>query len=463
MREQIWIALGILALTPLAWGQDELPPGHPPIGGTGEQMPPGHTAMGGEGEGEPGGALPPGHPALGGEGEGEDEGGGQMPPGHPAVGEGGQPPPGHMRIPGMGGSSLDAVRDDPALPRGTIVTQVVDAQGHPVPNARVELGILAQGNRERRSATTDAQGQARWDGLQTGSDHAYRIAVPNGPARFDAEPLQMTENHGYRVTVTRYGVTQSRQSLLLFVMRTFLEFAEEGDRIKVTQHLQFMNFGEDAIADPEGIPISLPEGYTAFRFDQGMGDQRLVDRDGKIWLEGSLPPGQTQVAYGFDLKSSGSEFSYRQPVPFRLVVAEVYAERAPHMKLRAVGMPEAEQVDIEGRAFLATRLARRPQSPRLPSIEVHLTNLPGPGVGRWIAVGLAVMLMGLGLSSYLSGGDRRLMERAAARAERERLLADAVRIEQQKEKGKLDEKAHARLRDRVVTRLAEILQIEENG
>jgi hypothetical protein len=71
--------------------------------------------------------------------------------------------------------------------------------------------------------------------------------------------------------------------------------------------------------------------------------------------------------------------------------------------------------------------------------------------------------MGLGLAAFLVGGDRREAEHAALNAEKERLLAEALRIEEQRAKGKLDASLYERVRERNLTRLAEILRLEDRG
>lgn len=405
--------------------------------------------------------LPPGHPPIG-----------ELPPedadaqdGHDHEGADRNPHGGMgRRVPGMGGrEGFDRSEPDPELPRGTILVRVVDAEGNPVQRASVELGALSGGNAERKVGRTGAEGEFRWDGLPTSRGRAYRVVVTNGPARFAAPPFQLTASSGHRVTVTRWNVTDSTANLLAFVVRTFLELAQEGNRIRVTQHLQLMNIGTEAIAPEGGIALPMPAGMKAFRTEQGMGDQRLEERDGKVWLEGSVPPGEVQLAYGFDLDTKGSSFRYEQRLPFRVVLAEAYAEKTPGMTFRAPGMHDPQEVDIEGRPFFTSRITRRPQSPNFTKLRIELDGLPGPGPGRWIALGLGVLAMALGLASLLSGNDRRAAERAALMGEKERLLSEAERIEAQHKKGKLDASLYERVRERNLTRLAEVLRLEDRG
>ena len=439
MRSARIVSLALLALPGGAWAQDEqpLPPGHPPIG---------DMALPAEDEGEPVGDT---------DDHGDDSG--EAPASNPHMAMG-------RRMGGTGGrETLDANVADPELPRGTIVVRVVDPEGQPVADAHVELGSLVRGNSERKVGRTGPGGEVRWDDLAMGGQRAYRITVTNGPARYPAAPFQLTGSSGRRVTITQWPVTESTQNLLLFVMRTFLEFAEEGNRLKVTQHLQLMNIGQSAIAPDEGVPLPVPPGMKAFRAEDSMGDQRVAERDGKLWIEGSIPPGEVQLAYGFDLDLKGSDYDYVQRIPFQIVLAEVYVEKAPGMTFNAPNMRGPEEIDMQGRTFVTARVTRRPQSPSFSKLRIELGNLPSPGAGRWIALGIGVILMGLGLGSLLSGGDRRAAERAALAAEKERLLAEAERIEAQHRKGKLAPSLYERVRDRNLTRLAEVLRMEDRG
>lgn len=407
--------------------------------------------------------LPPGHPPLG-----------DMPPGMgmpPEPGDDGEPRGGdpHAGLGrtnvGMGGrEALDAAEPDPELPRGTVVVRIVDPEARTVSAVRVQLRELAAGGSPRvRTAQTDASGEVMFSGLPVGAGHAYRAVVANGPARYPSAPFQLEEQAGTRVTITRWPITESTRSLIISVLRTFIELGPEGDRLRVTQHLQLMNLGAEAIAAPDGIAWPAPRGLTAFRAEEGMGEQEVVERGGELRIVGVLRPGTAQLAYSFDLPLDGRKYWYEQRLPFRIVLAEAYVEKTPDLTLTVPGMGRPEAIDLDGREFLMARLMRRPRSPNLSKLKIELANLPGPGPGRWLALGLAVLAVGLGLASRFVGRDRRSGERAALVVEKERLIADIVRLDEQHGAGQIDEGSHRSARAQDLARLAEVLRLEARG
>ncbi len=437
------LVAALLLASPTATAQG-LPPGHPPL-----------VEADAEPDEAPAGDLPPGHPPVGGEAPDAPR------PGNPHGASS------EMRLPAD--DSHDAVEEDRNLPAGTIVVEVVAPDGSGVSGAPVEIVILkSDQSREKLARRTDSEGRVRLSGLRRGSDQAYRVYSEYRGARYGAEPFQLSQEGGTRVTITRWPVTARTDKLLLFRGRFFVEFGEEG--MKVTGHTAFMNFGAETVV-PEGgaLRIPLPAGARAFNSQAMMTDQRLSldESEGHeaVLVSGSLPPGQTALFYAFQIPLDDSEVEIEYRLPFRTVIYEVIVEKTPKMRLDVDGMPPPEESELpDGRTVLATALQRRPGSPALSKVRIQIAGLPGKGPGRWIALALVVLFSSLGLWAFLSGGEVEKMRDDARASERERLLGLAASLERDKMAGKVtDEEAFERRRDRIVGRLAEIFRAEASG
>ncbi|MEY4582196.1 MAG: hypothetical protein RL701_6899, partial [Pseudomonadota bacterium] len=59
-------------------------------------------------------------------------------------------------------------------------------------------------------------------------------------------------------------------------------------------------------------------------------------------------------------------------------------------------MPPAELHTDNGRRFLVTELMKRVGEQPLRRVHIKLSGIPGPGPGRYIAVGLSLFVIGLG-------------------------------------------------------------------
>jgi hypothetical protein len=204
---------------------------------------------------------------------------------------------------------------------------------------------------------------------------------------------------GHDVVVRRLPVTRDDTRVVLYVGATSLELRDE--RLKITQQARIVNVGEQTYAFPEGGRVlRLPEGFTALQVDKTMGDQRLSADPEGLRMEGSFPPGEVTLLWGFDLPIEGSSMRFDLTMPFRTFAYRVLAEAPPGMTLHVDGMPEPREHEHEGKRILITEMQRRVGETPLASLSFAVDGIPGPGPSRWIAVGLAlaVVLSGFGLS-----------------------------------------------------------------
>ncbi|MCC7535621.1 MAG: carboxypeptidase regulatory-like domain-containing protein [Deltaproteobacteria bacterium] len=436
--------------------EEPLPPGHPPIGGAG----PAPTGDSNDDHEEP---LPPGHPPIGGGGgapPSDDGAAGGAQGGDPHGGGGGgrgeglalpQPPP-------------SSAMPDRAIPAGVVRITVVDAEGRPLANERVELGTLGgMERRERVSGTTRADGTFEWRGLATGSEQAYRASVLYQGARFGAEPFQLPPDRGYRVRIARTGVTRSGQKVLLFAGRTTIEVRDE--RLVVSQSMQLVNFDEQTWVLPaRGVRIGFPPGFTAFQNEPTMSDLRVsADEHGAI-IAGSMPPGESRVVYGFHVPYSGSDFTLRTDVPFRTVIYEVLIEAARGMTAEVEGFPPLQEMEDDGRRILGSRLSRRPGAPEFDVLEIRLTGIPGPGGGRWIALLVALLVVAGGFAYLFFGSTKDPRARAATFAREKSVLLDQIEaLERAHASNDVGPKTYRRRRDELMRELASLLREERSS
>jgi hypothetical protein len=321
---------------------------------------------------------------------------------------------------------------DPSVPAGTIRVDVVDAAGAPVPNARVELGVMAQDSqRSSESKRADRAGRAAFEGLATGSGQAYRINVLHEGAKFSCTPFRLEGDHGYSVRVTRLETTRDDRNVMQMLSRVILEFHD--DRIRVHQQLQLVNLGRDQYVFPEdGKLIELPPGFLAFQSQPMMTDQRLAAVTGEgVYVRGSLPPGRTTLVWMYDLEEQGTEMNLTLPLAYRTYAVRVEVESPPGMVLEVDGLPEPQLTYWEGTRILITEGRREGDAGSNEPIRIHLRGLPGSSVMPWVASGAAFVLMLLALLFVIQKG-RGYSKTSLAGRRRERtdeLLEEAADLE----------------------------------
>jgi len=282
-------------------------------------------------------------------------------------------------------------RADSSLAPGSIRVRVVDAVDQPVPNAEIVVGVMhPDGTRESKPARTKTDGTFTFGGLQTGDQRAYRVNVLHEGAKYSSSPFRLPAEGGYDVMVRRLPVTTDERMVVLYVGATSVELKD--DRIKVVQQSRILNLGSQTYVFPKGgTLVKLPAGYLAVQTQESMGDQRVQDdkKEG-LRIEGSLPPGETTLLWGFDMPLEGDSSTFEIGLPWVTFAYRVIAEAPEGLKLSVAEMPEPFVQKDAGRSFLITEMQRRVGETPFRSLKITLTGIPGPGPSRWLALALAL-------------------------------------------------------------------------
>jgi hypothetical protein len=412
-------------------------------------------------------ALPPGHPAVG-------EG---LPAGHPAVDDeddGDQPQPkggAHGVDPRFFNPPEDTAVDDPTLPAGVIVATIKDAQDKPLPRAPITLGVLhstvAKGeSRERVAREADAEGSARFEGLQVGSGTTYRVSTTRGPATYAHAPFPLSDRVGKRVVVHSYETAANLEELPV-AMQALVYVSLREDSIQVEQLLSVFNLGP--VAWTPDLVVDLPRGFKAFNKQDAMGDARVEEVEGTgVALRGTFPPGRQDLDFRYQIPlSDEARQSFDVGMPAHTMLARVMAEASRTMGLEVSGFPQAQRTESrEGKRLLVTeRQAARAQG-GVSTLGVTLTGLPTTGPGRWIAVALAIVALGAGLVYVLQRGEGGSFDEDARRDlddAREALLGEIVALERAHKQGEIGPKTYARVRASLLDALARIVRMIEEA
>lgn len=355
---------------------------------------------------------------------------------------------------------LVTARESAEVPAGTIRVTVVDARGNPVSGQGVDVGMLAQGARDRRNGRTNGSGVATFGDLEPGGNKAYRVNVPYGGATYQSTPFQLPPDRGYDVRVVRLETTQNEETLLSLLNRTFFELRDT--RLHIVQQVQLVNLGEQTYVFPEdGKLVRLPDGFTAWQWQEVMTDQRLSQVEEGFRIRGSVPPGRVTLVWAYDLDVTGKEMEIALPVPFRTFAARVEADAPEGMQIDVQEMPEAQLHEAGQQRVYITERRFTPNEPAPSQLRVQLTGIPGPGPLRWLATGAAVILI---LAAFLLLVVPRGREAGGALAVADRkkaLLAEAANIERMFRADEIGPKYRQRQLDAVVTELAAVLRREE--
>ncbi|MEB2313952.1 MAG: carboxypeptidase-like regulatory domain-containing protein [Polyangiaceae bacterium] len=399
--------------------------------------------------GEPSGSAPgqPGAPGAGAPSE-DPAGGRALPPGHPAVGADARATPG-MELP----PPSDSVPVG-SLPRGTIVVQAVDADSRPLPGLTVRLGKLHQTisegeSRTAESRTSGADGTVRFDGLGTGTDMSYSVAVPYGEATYGVAPFNLRTDMGQLVTVRVYPVTSDIREATVG-MRGVVYIEPRDDVFQLEVMFRLFNIGKNTWV-PKGLVLELPSGWKAFNTQDSTGDVRVAASGERgVELLGTVAPGQHDVSFRFQLPNPhDTSYTTTLALPPHLAELRVIALSSPGMELEVAGMSPGESGTNErGERILFTGRQLARGEPQMKELSLTLRGIPTPGIGRWVAVAVALALVvgGVGVVASRERFQRsRHGDEDFARA-RDLILDELVALEKSKEDGGIGPKLYASTR-----------------
>jgi hypothetical protein len=382
-----------------------------------------------------------------------------MPAGHPAVGGAAAP---HA-------PEQDAVIPVPELPPGTIMVRLVNAQGDPLPNAEVILGVqfqkIAEGEQKtERRAKTDLGGSVRFDGLTTGSDYSYRVITRSGPAEYSSEQMQLKGDAGMMSLLHVYPVTRNPSEAAVGAIGYI--YCETRD--DVFQFEVLFRYGNRSALSwvPENARMSLPSGFKAFKAGEVVTDVRFEEEPGQgVKLNGTFSPGQQSASFRFQVpRKEETSASFHFGLPPHVGEVRFIAEAAQGMEIDVEGF-EKPQIDVSQtgqRVMVTRRVAVRGQASGLGPFTASLAGIPTPGEGRWIAALIATLLAGLGVAAFRGKlGDESqqdLQERDAERARRV-LLDELVDLTRARREGRVGPSTYESARRALVEALARIVSL----
>ena len=384
---------------------------------------------------------------------------------------------------------------EPIVSEGAIAGQVGNATtGEPVGD--VEVRLRRWGTETELPplvAQTDAGGNFRFEGLDTGN-HAFYLAevtyddvpFPSDFVSFEPGGAQLS------VPVNVYETTTSDEDIKVERFH-FIVIGEQPGFFSVLELYQFSNLGERAYVGTvneegfrETVRMALPAGAQELTLQGGVLGVDLLETDEGLVATSPIIPGEEafEVAFVYIAPYSGKTLDLDRPLYYDTasvngLVTDVGAklesetlsydgERAAQgqtfLQYTAQDLATGETlpiqlVDLDKIEFPSTSEptdgASATASPVMPSSGLSQTTL------LWITLGLGGLAIVFVLA-YPSLRPRLIGEAPASQSdltrERQRLLLTLARLDQAYEAGDLNETAYRRARARRKAELADVLR-----
>ncbi|KYF84143.1 hypothetical protein BE11_35910 [Sorangium cellulosum] len=399
----------------------------------------------------------------------------ELPSGHPPVGGsaagGAASRRASEQLTGLFDAPEDAVQDDTGLPPGVLVLTVQDADGNPVPRLPVDIDVLQSSvtkgdSRERVTREADDAGVVRLENLTIGAGTSYGISVTREGATFSLPHFGLGAEAGKRAVLHVYEATPDVSNLLVGTQGIiYLQLRQ--DSISVEQLFQVYNLGRVAWLPDE--TFALPPDYKAFSKTDTMDDMRVEEAKGTgVALRGTVSPGRHEGQFRWQVPFNREERqTIRIELPPRMAQLRVMAEASKSMTLNVAGFPAAQRTqNRDGKKILVTEKQSSRVEGGLRTIEITLAGLPTPGWGRWIALFLAgaTVIGGAAVNLVRRRDDDRGVddeERRELLEARDALLDEFVELERARKRGDVGPKSYERVRGALLDALARIVAMIE--
>ena len=391
----------------------------------------------------------------------------QLPLGHPPIDEPDTGTVADATAPPQQTSS-GSLRPSRNIAPGTVEVHVINDKNEPAAGVSVILQThresVAEGNSDwQRGATADSAGIVRFSQLSSDSNLSYRLLLSHGGARYGMQPFQLPVGQGILANMRQFAlVNDIGRALLASESMVFVEPKDDVLQFEIVYRLY--NVGQ-TIWVSNDTEVELPRDKQAFSAQQASDDIRVESTARGVRLVGTVPPGQHEVSYTFQLaRQNLPSMSIEVGLPPNALQARVGVAGNRNTELVVEGFPDAQPTTAQNgqRLFLTMQTFDRARLPE--SLKFELRGLPTLGSGRLVAAGCAAAIALLGLAFAISRhrrgldlGDRYMLEERA----RNRLLEELIELENARAVGTIGPKTYEEIRSMLVEALIRLEPLTE--
>ena len=366
----------------------------------------------------------------------------------------------------MAGRPLPA----PELSTGMVSVRLVrERMGNNIANHPVTL----RAGERTLNATTDAQGRAQFGDVPPGTQITVEAVVDGETLR--SQEFAVPASGGIRVALIagleaaaareRAAAEEAarmpaRPGVVVFggESRIILEF--QNDNLQVFYLLDIVNNARTPIDIGSPMYVEFPDVATGAAAMDGSSPLAVVQGD-RLRINGPFPPGTTQVQVGYRFPYSGSTVTLVQRWPAAMEQLFVAAEKVGDLRIASAQFSQQQEANAGGAPFL---MATGPRLNAGDTMTITMSGLPHRStLMRDVGLGAAGLILLVGTWMAFRRGPERRSATAELSKRRERLFADLVTLESQRQQGQVDERRYAARRQSLVAQLERVMGELDRG
>ena len=235
------------------------------------------------------------------------------------------------------------------------------------------------------------------------------------------------------------------------------------EAIDVYYLLDVANNARVPVNPPTFFAVALPSGADGATILEGSSPLASLQKN-RLSIAGPFPPGHTFVQVAYQLAAADGTATITQTFPANFEQLAVVVRKVGDTAFSSPQVPNQRDMPAEGDTYIAgsggALAAGQP-------LQLTITGIPHHSAApRWTALSLAIAIIGIGVWASTSPEDdtrARAAERKRLVARRDKLLNDLVRLERDRDHGKIDDRRYGARREELVAALETIYGALDGG
>ena len=346
---------------------------------------------------------------------------------------------------------------------GQVINGTVDGGGS-VANLDITLETHVGDNEPTETAgKTDAEGRFIFEGLNTDPTYGYHVKITYQQAEYDNGHIAFAEGETAKTTEFMvYNSTTSAEAISVAMAHTVIYVSEEN--LQVTEFFMFFNqsdltyIGSIEVTEEgqkETIKFPLPSGATEIQLGSQLMECCVFSRDGNLIDPMPVMPGYREVAYSYQVNPDSSEYIFSRKVDYLTGSYELLVQGSG-VVVSSEQMETKEPLNIEDNIY--EYLSAEGLAPG-DTLAIRLSGLPrdeSQQVMIWVMV--ALLVLGSVFSYAMIRKKTQLAGTASPEQQKQQLLADIARLDDEFEAGRITEESYRQQRAGKKGQLTKLMQ-----
>jgi hypothetical protein len=349
----------------------------------------------------------------------------------------------------------------PDVPPGSVSVRLVRGD---LANNLVDHTIELRAGQQVRTAKTDHNGRAIFAGL-AGTGQLQAAAVVGGE-RVESQPFTMPPGAGVRLVLVAGApplgapaagavAPGAARGEVVFGGESRIQIEFNDDALEVFYLFELVNAGPPSGGAGAELAFQLPEDAEQASVLEG-GSGQVTLRGRMVTISGPIPAGMTPVRLAYSLAPAGPRRVITQSLPARWPSVQVVMARAGNARLSSPVLTNTSEMAGGAQPFV---VATGGSLPANQPLLLTLTGLPTRSdVGRYVtlALGALVLLLGIYGAASARGPTAGAARQGELTGRRDRLMAELVRVEEQRRAGMLDGDGYAKRHEDLLGQLERV-------